>query len=256
MSAVVPHNHDFAREQCIDAAFKPIDAATDWDAVRADVASLNLEGLTAELLAGQPYENNDVNALKVFRLHTRIRMAHRYRRGLPQEAAHTCAVCGSRKSDPVLGQDWKVGVCLHCAEEAFLVPEEHARYGEPALMVAYDTSNSTWGIAFATEEERQKSAGIIVTGYPNREEAVLACAAPDRFVSIFNQVCAAGHEVNSSEVLPYGELFSENLPMNPEQWRVFVSAKMRAATTELSEPYGSEIKEAIGDYFSAKRPKP
>lgn len=243
---IVPHNHDFAREQCIAASFEPLGPATDWDAVIAAAGDLNVSALTQELRNGEPFDDNESNRLFVFQQQTKIRIAARHAQGLPQYARHTCGVCGTRKADPGTSQDYQVGRCVHCAEAEHTIAR--GMRCEP-LRVSFHTSTGTWGIAYTTDDDNQKAAGIIVIGYASAEQAQLAMIAPRRFTELFNRGCAEGLEVDEDDIVPTGELFRANLPFNPEQWRSFVSANMRLATPQEALPYSSEIKEAVTSFF-------
>ena len=251
MSSIVPHNHDFAREQCIETAFRPFGAVTDWDAVIADAGTLDSGALTEDLRAGMPYDNNETNQLLVFRMQSKIRIALRHKQGLPQYAKHICASCGTRKSDPVLGSDWKVGLCIHCAEEAtFYGHYKYSRHDETGLFVAFDITTGSWGIAYEHEPDRErKMGGIIVSGFANRKEAVLYQFAPVRFAQVFNRVCKSGCEVDVADVVSPSLLFQKSLPMNPEQWKAFLSENMRNATPESLEPYHWEIRHAVDGFY-------
>ena len=243
---IVPHNHDFAREQCIAASFEPVGPATDWDSVIAGAADIDTSALIQELRAGEPFDDNETNRLFVFRLQTKIRIAARHAKGMPQYAKHTCGLCGTRKADPATTCEHQVGCCVHCAEgQRMLV---RGMRNDP-LRVSFHTGTGTWGIAYTTSDDNQKSAGIIVIGYPTCEQAQIAMIAPRRFTELFNRGCAEGLEVDEDDIVPTGDLFRANLPFNPEQWRGFLSANMRLATPQEALPYASEIREAVSAFF-------
>jgi hypothetical protein len=248
MNTIVPHNHNFAIDQCIEAAWKPLDEATDWDSVIANAATLDADLLTAELIAGQPYPRNELTALRVFRLQTKTRIAIRYKRGLPQNAGFTCGFCGSRPAHAGRG----LKSCLYCAESDYLIPQPWSP-GDSSIKVRFDVASQTWGIAFVQRGSRTYSGAIIVNRFPNYKDAVLACNAPDRFVQIFNHVCEAGFQADEGTVFPIGRLFAQDLPMSPQQWREFCDGNFRSAQTSESEPYSWELRRTCEEYFRERR---
>jgi hypothetical protein len=247
--SLVPHDKEFAREQCIAAAFAPAGELTDWDAVVAQASDLDPDQLSSELKAGEPYASDEIAKLTVFRLQTKVRIALRCRRGLPQFSDAICGTCGKRQADPVLSfrNSWDMHVCLWCEEEAQLF--ERSFHG-PAIAVSYDLENGCWGISYVSQGGDQAQIAIIVTGYPERQAAQLACSAPVRFATLFNRVCPAGLEASASDLVPSGELFALDLPLSPSGWRRFLENQMRLATPCEATPYAHEIGRAIDAYFS------
>lgn len=242
---LVPHNATFALDQCIDAAWRPLDEPTDWDAVIASAGDIDTDALTRELRAGQPYAKNDLNTLRVFRLQTRIRIGLRCARNLPQYANTTCGYCGSRKASPVRLQ--YRDCCLHCAEWDLLVPQ--ATGGRDWNQVMFDVASQSWGIAYVSDRDREKTAAIIVNRFPNYRAAVVACAAIDRFISLYNRVCGAGFEADPDSIVEIGDLFRQQLPMDPEQWRAYCTQSFRSVQTTESEPYAWELKRTVEDFY-------
>jgi len=246
MNGLVPHNHDFAREQCIDAAFQPLDKPTEWDAVIAGADSLDSEALIAELKADEPYDNHSNNALLVFRRQTRIRIALRAKAKLPQYGSNICSQCGTRTADPVLSKSWMVGKCIHCEEQDYLLPGD--LMGE--LFPAYDTPTRSWGLAYRHDPDRDhKVAAIVVSGYKTYLEALIDAKAPVRFAEIFNQQCEEGCGVDARDALSKGALFELNLPIAPDQFRGFLAANMRRVAPEKTEPYSGDIRSVTSEFF-------
>ncbi|WP_415907091.1 hypothetical protein [Oleiharenicola sp. Vm1] len=246
---IVPHDHAFGRDQAIDAAFQPLDAPTDWDAVIRDAAQINPEALIAELRAGEPYAVNELNVLKTWRLNTKIRIAHRYRRGLPQHDKHTCASCGVRASVPTITREWRVGQCLHCEEMPMLFPAERMDRGP--LFVAWDSASGTWGLAWQRGGvgDRDKTAAVVVIGFGSYWDAYASLIAPMRFATIYSRACPPGTSVDAGALTPAGELFQQTLPLTPERWVAFCREQMKKATPEGVEPYDWEIRQACDSFF-------
>ncbi len=254
MNTLVPRDHDFAREQCINAAFLPLGEPTDWDAVIAHAADLDVDALTAELRSGEPYADTALNRLTVFRLNTKIRIALRHAKHRPQYGTAICSSCGARHTDPVLSASWAVGRCVYCEESSHLIYSQRGLDWGGGLRLAFDTSNNTWGIAYTSTSDRDSyRAGIVVTGYPSRVDAYVALQASDYFISLYNQSCKEGTEVSADEVLPIGKLFSLDLPLSPSGWRAFLTECMRSAGTQNSEPYSRAVTDTIREYFRAGR---
>lgn len=245
---IVAHDHDFGRDQAIAAAFQPLDAPTDWDEVIRGAAQINPEALIAELRAGEPYAVNELNRLKTWRLNTKIRIAHRYRRGLSQHDKHTCASCGVRLSVPVITRDWRVGQCLHCEEMPLLFPVDRMDRGP--LFVAWDSASNTWGLAWQRDTgHSEKSAAVVVIGFDNYWSAYASLIAPMRFATIYSRACPPGTSVDVGALTPAGELFRLSLPLTPERWVEFCREQMRKATPEGVEPYSWQIREACESFF-------
>lgn len=250
--SIVPHNHDFARAQCIDAAFTLLDSPTDWDTVISNAAELNPAELTAELIAGQPYEDHDLNRLKIFRLQTRVRIGLRHARGLHQYASYNCGRCGTRKADPVLSRSWS-STCVHCAEHDLLLGEHHMHYTN--WHVGFDPATKSWGIAYQSSTDDRHDeymAAFVVTGYETYDDAAIAQTAASRFAKVFNHVCPPGLEIEPQAVRPVGELFKLQLPLDPPGWRDFLTTHMRLATPTEEAPYEREIDNAIRAFFEKK----
>jgi hypothetical protein len=251
-NSVVPRNSAFALDQCIAAAWKPLDIPTDWDAVIANAGDLDVEAMTAELKAGEPWPNNELNKLRVFRLQTKILIGLRHTRGLPQYSEHVCPDCGTRKAYPVR-MGWR-SYCLPCVEAPYLIPFSN-RY-RTSTRPMFDTTTNRWGIAYIREETSHdggKTGAIIVSGFENREEAVIADAAPFRFWQLFNRVVPAGQQCDWGTVFPVGDLFRQRLPMTPDGWRAWLEGNMRQAQTEESEPFEGVIRDVAKEYFRERR---
>lgn len=250
---LVPHNHDFARDQCIKAAFALLDTPTDWDSVIANAHTLHVDDLTAELKAGEPYDDNEVNRLKIFRLQTRIRIGLRNTKGRSQYASYLCGRCGTRRADPVLSESWRA-TCLCCAEHDLLMGANHRPYHSyySSWHVGFDPASKTWGIAYESAGENhrdERMVAFVVTGYDSHDHAMLDCTAPDRFANVFNSICAAGLEIDAGEIRPIGELFKLQLPLGPVGWRDFLVEHMRSATPGEATPYEHNIESSIRSYF-------
>lgn len=252
MSEIVTRNAAFAMAQCIAAAWKPLDdVATDWNAVISAAADLDPDAIEAELMAGSPYDRNELNALRIFRMQTKLRIALRCKAGRPQYAGHKCGTCGSRPASPV-NISWD-SQCLYCEEADYLVPEVRRwGYREAHTFVAFDTTAGAWGIAFQNSGDREYTAAVVVSGYASFEEALIAERAPRRFQQLYNRVCGAGFEADWSTILPIGELFSSNLPFGPDQWRSFCEANFRKVQIEESEPFANTVSSVCSDYFSRR----
>lgn len=249
---VVPRNSAFALDQCVDAAFRPLDIPTDWDAVIANAGELDADAMTAELKAGEPWANNELNRLRVFRLQTKTLIALRHARGLPQYSEHVCPDCGTRKCYAVR-MGWR-SYCLPCHEAPLLIPCSD-RY-RTSTRPMFDTAANRWGIAYIHEESSHNggyTGAIIVSGFENREEAVIADAAPHRFWQLFNRVCGAGYQCDWGTIFPVGELFKQRLPMTPAEWRAWLEGNMRKAETEESEPFAGVIRDVAKEYFKERR---
>lgn len=253
MTQIVSHDHDFGREQAIRAAFVPLDTLTDWDAVIAGAAQINPEALIAELRAGEPYDKNEANELKVWRTNQHIRIAHRYRKGLPQYGAMTCGSCGARKVNPASGGHSATEECLYCRELEHLTPGD-SWYDRP-YFVAYDSISGTWGIAWKREDGQSsrtacKQAAIIVCGYKTSFEASVAAMAPARFTQIYDRTTKPGQGVFVDDVVDSGELFRLNLPLSPEGWEAYLRQQMTRVSPKETEPYESALNDAAGKFFT------
>lgn len=253
MTQLVSHDHDFAREQAIRAAFVPLDVLTDWNAVIADAANINPEELIAELRAGEPYDKNELNELKVWRANQRVRIAHRYRKGLPQYGDMTCATCGVHKVNPASGGHSAVGECLYCRELELLTPGES--WYERPFFVAFDSISNTWGIAWKREDRQSSRAGskqaaIIVCGYANSFDANIAAMAPARFTQIYDRTTAPGQGVFVDDVVDTGALFRLQLPLSPEGWEAYLREQMTKVTPQETAPYESTLKDAASKFFT------
>lgn len=244
MTALTLHSGKFALDQLIAAAWLPLDQPTDWDQVLREAHSLDAETLTRELRSGEPYVRTDEAELKVWRLQTRIRIALRHRKRLPQERPLTCSGCGTRRSDAVERS------CLYCAEACKLIPWH--RY-DSGFFVAFDTITGSWGIGFQQERRDSSAAAIVVSGFAAQQEAILANGAPARFVDLMNRILSAGKEVDLDSVLPIGEFFQLALPLNPKQWRDFLNANFRRVETTDETPYASDMAYAAKEFFTTKR---
>ena len=243
---LVPSSREARRESLLKWCFSTEPVLEDWAAVLAHPEVLDLDRLTDEMAALGPKTRREAveKTLQAWRLQQKIRLAVRYRRGLPLVTSHKCGRCGTNPTDPVLS------VCLRCAERDEQILSFGSRGGCHYLRPAYDPGAKCWALlsyrSFLTSGSRSPIILYAASGYPDCASAIAALLPLSNYARLMQS--ATVYYLDSDSVINYMELVARKLPMTPQQRADFTREQILAHDDAFTQDSIShDIERALDD---------
>ena len=243
---IVPSSEGESRELLLDALMGACVQRTAWRAVLDAPEQFDVDTIVAELRSMEPIPAENPEALRIFRLQQKLRLALRRAKGLILEGPEKCATCGVNLWDPVDCQ------CLACAEEAAQVPDYGSRGSCCFLRPTFDVRSGSWGLLYYSARGDFDNPAILMVaaGFASREVAVNALmpfAAIQEHLMIVSRGARCNFE-NTYVLIDLDRILELGLPLTPDNWRTYLRDMLGRMLDEQITSHSYAIRGAISDY--------
>jgi len=206
-----------------DVFFDRTPVVTPWDIIRQKIQEEDIgKHGTLEIIKHdfEPLKAEDPRDHAHWVQQQILRLALLYEAHRPLVTEQTCECCGSRKADPLFGDN-----CLECREWKRQMPNWGGRGSCEYLAAQYNPRSHSWGIIYYWSHGRSDPFIFwLADYYPSRREAELALLPIKRYEDWLDQkhngLCYTFRSF--SRLLAIEVVMKMELPFTPERLREYL----------------------------------
>ena len=228
---------------------------TDWDQVRHEVSAglWKSTEIVQALKALEPMAEHDPRDLQHWQQQQYLRLALLHEAGKPLEASVICEECGSRRADPLYGEESRYCKrCLHCEEEDQQIYRGGSRGSCEFVLPRYNPRSHSWGLLYYQSYSGHDNVFLLWLAdfYKTRQEAQAAIQPVKHYIDWLN-IKYNGmlvHWIHFTTFIDMEDIMSMKLPLTPEGFREVLRSKIEAHMAQEQNVMSYYVRDALSDH--------